>query len=83
MIGYITFYFKVETNKGTSYTEISHDFTKFHVTMEEYAKEITEQLKQVYENLDFEVKNIDFCTKEEYQEECSDEILVSHEWNEN
>ncbi len=79
LIGYMTYYFKVENDTQVAYTKLHTDFRKF--PKNSFTKRLKRRVADVYRELGMDVITVDFCSEEEYEQHKSDDIALEHEWN--
>lgn len=79
LLGYITFYFKIESDKQVAYAKINNDFRR--LPNKKFVNSIKKSVREIYKEIGMDVISVAFCSEEEYETNKSKDIAIEHEWN--
>jgi hypothetical protein len=79
LIGYMTYYFRVENDTQVAYTKIHTDFRKLPRFM--FFNRIKKKVADVYRETGMKVTSVNFCSEKEYETNKSEDFVIEHEWN--
>lgn len=79
LLGYLTFYFKVESDNQVAYAKINNDFRR--LPTDEVVNLIKEGVEGIYKRSGMEVLSVTFCSEKEYKQNKSENIIIDHRWN--
>lgn len=79
ILGYLTLYFKVTSDKQIAYAKLDNDFRK--PLDEQFFERIKLDIALGYQELGMDVTSVEFCDKEEYELNNSKETSLSYTWD--